>query len=112
MMANPNAFTACGTAPNVQRMESALEIRQLKAFVALVEHRSVTAAAQALGLAQSTVSESLSSLERVVGASLYLRRRGSHDLVLTDAGDALLPHARSLLDAVSAAHIAVAGATS
>ena len=92
-------------------MDSTLEIRQLRAFVALVEQGSVTAAAQSLGLAQSTVSEALSSLERALGAALFLRRRGTHDLVLTDAGDALLPHAREVLDLVNAAHVAVASAT-
>jgi DNA-binding transcriptional LysR family regulator len=92
-------------------MDSTLEIRQLRAFVALVEQGSVTAAAQSLRLAQSTVSEALSSLERTLGAAVFLRRRGTHDLVLTDAGEALLPHAREVLDLVSAVHVAVANAT-
>jgi DNA-binding transcriptional LysR family regulator len=92
-------------------MDSTLEVRQLRAFVALVEQGSVTAAAQSLGLAQSTVSEALSSLERALGAPLFVRRRGTHDLVLTDAGSALLPHARGVLERISAAHVAVAGAT-
>jgi DNA-binding transcriptional LysR family regulator len=89
-------------------MESTLEVRQLKAFVTLVEHRSVTAAAQALGLAQSTMSEALSSLERTMGTPLFLRRRGSHELLLTEAGEALLPHARSVLELIATAHVAVA----
>jgi Bacterial regulatory helix-turn-helix protein, lysR family len=42
---------------------SGLEIRQLRAFVALVDSKRVTAAAEALGLAQSTVSEALAALE-------------------------------------------------
>jgi len=104
-------WTAPAPVDSVRRMESALEIRQLKAFVALVESGSVTAAAQSLGLAQSTVSEALSSLERTVGAAVFLRRRGTHELLLTDAGEALLPHARSVLAMIDAAHVAVAGAT-
>src|SRR5829696_8237986 len=92
-------------------MDPTLETRQLRAFVALVEQGTVTAAAQALGLAQSTVSEALSSLERAVGAAVFLRRRGSHELVLTGAGEALLPHARSVLETLDAARVAVAGAT-
>lgn len=36
-----------------------LELRQLRAFVALVETGSVTAASKALNLAQSTVSEAI-----------------------------------------------------
>jgi DNA-binding transcriptional LysR family regulator len=105
------AWTGPGPAPSVSRMETSVEMRQLKAFVALVERGSVTGAAEKLGLAQSTVSESLSALERAVGASVFVRRRGSHDVVLTDAGHALLPHARAMLDALGAAHVAVANIT-
>jgi DNA-binding transcriptional LysR family regulator len=93
------------------RMESALDVRQLRAFIALIEQGSVTSAAQALGLAQSTVSEALSSLERALGTAVFLRKRGAHELLLTDAGTALLPHARAVLQTIEAAHIAVAGAT-
>jgi len=92
-------------------MDSSVEVRQLRAFVTLVQQGSVTAAAQSLGMAQSTVSEALSSLERAMGTSLFLRRRGSHELVLTDAGNALLPHARSVLQVITEAHVAVAEAT-
>lgn len=92
-------------------MDSTVEVRQLKAFVALVEQRSVTAAAQALGLAQSTMSEALSSLERAMGTALFLRRRGSHELLLTEAGTALLPHARTVLEQIATAHAAVASVT-
>ena len=104
-------WTGSGPASTVSWMETSIEVRQLKAFVALVEQGSVTGAAEKLGLAQSTVSESLSSLERAVGASVFVRRRGSHDVVLTDAGHALLPHARAMLDTLGAAHVAVANVT-
>lgn len=89
-----------------------LEIRLLRAFVALVDRRRVTAAAESLGLAQSTVSEALATLERVLGAPLMLRRRGGHGLELAEAGRALLPHARKILAAVDDAHVAMAAATS
>ena len=91
---------------------SGLEIRQLRAFVALVERKRVTAAAEALGLAQSTVSEALSALERALDTPLILRRRGGHGLELTEAGRALLPHARKILSAVDDAHTAIAAAAS
>lgn len=110
-MVNRIVWTGSAEGPSVRRMDSTLEVRQLRAFVALVEHGSVTAAAQSLGLAQSTVSEALSSLERAMGTALFLRRRGTHDLVLTDAGDALLPHAEEVLATINAAHAAVASAT-
>jgi DNA-binding transcriptional LysR family regulator len=91
---------------------SGLEIRQLRAFVALVDRKRITAAAEALGLAQSTVSEALSALERVLGTPLILRRRGGHGLALTEAGRALLPHARRILSAVDDAHTAITAAAS
>ena len=90
---------------------SGLEVRQVRAFVTLAEQRSLTAAAQILGLAQSTVSESLLALERAVGAQVLSRRRGGHGATLTDAGRALLPHAIRILSAVDGAHAAVAGAS-
>lgn len=91
---------------------SGLEIRQLRAFVALVERQRVTGAARALGLAQSTVSEALSALERILGTPLILRRRGGHGVELTEAGRTLLPHARTILSAVDDAHHAIAATTS
>ena len=91
---------------------SGLEIRQLRAFVALADAKRVTAAAGALGLAQSTVSEALAALERSIGAPLVLRQRGGHGLELTEAGRALLPHARKILAAVNDAHVAMAATTS
>lgn len=84
------------------------EIRQLRAFVTLVELGRVTYAARALTLAQSSVSEALAALERRLGAPLLLRRRGNAEApVLTAAGRALLPHARKVLAAVDEARLAV-----
>jgi DNA-binding transcriptional LysR family regulator len=57
------------------------------------------------------VSEALSSLERALGTAVFLRRRGARELQLTEAGEALVPHARSMLAMLDATHIAVAGAT-
>ncbi len=90
---------------------SGMEVRHLRAFVTLAELGRVTAAAQALRLAQSTVSEAIAALERALGTPVILHRRGSHDLTLTEAGHALLPHARKVLSAVDDAQVAVASAT-
>ncbi len=90
---------------------STLEVRQLRAFLAVVAHGSVSSAALALGLAQSTVSEALAALDRAVGAQTILRRRGAHETTLTDAGKALLPHARRVLQDLDAVHLAIAGVT-
>lgn len=90
---------------------SPVEVRQLRALLAVVEHGSVTAAALALGLAQSTVSEALSSLDRATGTPALLRKRGTQATMLTDAGEALLPHARRVLQEIDAMHRAVARVT-
>jgi DNA-binding transcriptional LysR family regulator len=87
-----------------------LEIRQLRAFIALVENGSITAASQVLGLAQSTVSESIAALEREVGTALIAHKRGSHSVALTEAGRVLLPRGRHVLAAVDKAYVAVAKA--
>lgn len=92
-------------------MDRRLEVRHLRAFVTLAELGRITAAAQALGLAQSTVSEAIAALERTLGAQVILHRRGGHGTVLTGAGQALLPHARTILAAVDDAHVAVARTT-
>jgi DNA-binding transcriptional LysR family regulator len=85
-----------------------LELRQLRAFVALVENGSITAASHALGLAQSTVSEAIAALERELGTALIAHKRGSHSVALTPAGQVLLPRAREVLEAVDKAYVAVA----
>lgn len=89
----------------------ALDARQMRAFVSLVEHGSLSDAARALGVAQSTMSELLAALERALGARVVARGRGARSLRLTDAGQALLPHARAVLSAFEAAHAAVASVT-
>jgi DNA-binding transcriptional LysR family regulator len=87
-----------------------LQLRQVQAFVALVEHGSVTAAAHALGLAQSTVSEAIVALERELGTALIAHKRGSHTVALSPAGKILLPRAREVLAAVEKTYAAAAEA--
>jgi len=82
-----------------------MELRQLGAFVAVVEEGTFTAAAGRLLLVQSAVSASVQALEREVGAPLLTR--GPRRVALTDAGAALLPHARAALDAARDAREAV-----
>ena len=82
------------SAPERTGWAAGLEVRHLRAFVALVDHGSMTAAAQALGMAQSTVSETMAALDRTLGTPAVTRRRGTRGHRLTPAGRALLPHAR------------------
>ena len=73
-----------------------LEVRHCRALVAVYDSGGVGAAARTLGVAQSTVSETLLSLERLLGTPVTLRRTG-RGAVLTTAAEALLPHARALI---------------
>jgi DNA-binding transcriptional LysR family regulator len=72
-----------------------MEIRQLEQFVAVAEERSFTRAARRLGYVQSALSVSIQSLERELKVRLF--DRTTHRVVLTDAGEALLPSARQTL---------------
>jgi DNA-binding transcriptional LysR family regulator len=77
-----------------------VELRDLNYFLACVEHRSVTAAARAIHVAQPTLSHALGRLEREAGVRL-LDRRPRGDLRPTAAGRLLLARAQEALAAVS-----------
>jgi monoterpene epsilon-lactone hydrolase len=81
-----------------------IELRHLRAFVAVAEELNFGRAASRLYLSQPALSRQIRSLERHVGCDLL--RRSTHGVELTLAGDALLDRARELLhgvdDAVSA----------
>jgi len=69
--------------------------RDLEAFVAVVDHGSVNAAAATLFRSQPTLSRQLAALERRIGARLF--RRTTAGMVLTEAGERLEPMARDLV---------------
>lgn len=75
-----------------------METRLLEQFVAVAAEGSVTRAAERLWAAQSTVSAGIASLERSLGVRLF--DRSGRRVVLTTAGEDLLPHARTVLDAL------------
>jgi len=64
-------------------------------FACVVEHKSFTAAAQALGLSKATVSKAVTRLEIQVGAPLF--HRTSRRLALTESGAKLVEHAKAIL---------------
>jgi DNA-binding transcriptional LysR family regulator len=64
-------------------------------FACVVEHKSFTGAANALGLSKATVSKAVTRLETQVGAPLF--HRTSRRLSLTESGAKLVEHARAIL---------------
>lgn len=75
-------------------MSESVELRHLRYFVAVAEELSFRLAAERLGIAQPSLSLQIQALERVVGAALLERRP---QVRLTEAGEALLVHARPVL---------------
>ncbi|MDG4823787.1 LysR family transcriptional regulator [Asanoa sp. WMMD1127] len=84
-----------------------MELAQLRTFEAVLRHRTVTDAAVALGLAPSSVSQQIRTLEAGLGVSLF--ERGPKGMRPTAAGDRLRGWARSLLDQAEQARLAVRG---
>ena len=74
-----------------------LELRHLVALVAVADHGSISRAAIELGYTQSAVSQQVAALERAIGAPVFDRPGGRRPLTLTEAGAALLEHARAVL---------------
>src|SRR4051794_14219340 len=72
-----------------------VEIRHLRAFVAVSEDLNFSRAAARLYLSQPSLSRQIRALERLVGCELL--RRSTHRVELTVAGNALLDRARRLL---------------
>lgn len=71
------------------------ELRQLRYFVAVAEDASFTKAARRLHIAQQSLSQQITVLERVLGAKLL--RRDSRGTRLTEIGSLFLPEARAVL---------------
>jgi DNA-binding transcriptional LysR family regulator len=88
-----------------------LELRHLRAFVTVVEAGGHTRAARSLGVSQSTVSETLISLERALGTELFRKEGKGKGVALTRAGEALLPHARRILALTGELAAELAGVT-
>lgn len=72
-----------------------MDIRQLRYFVKVVELRNITTAAEALFIAQPSLSQHMSNLEAELGVSLLERSvQGTRPTAL---GDLLYRHAKALL---------------
>jgi len=73
-----------------------MELRQIRYLIKVVEHGSYARAAEALGITQSALTQSIAKLESEVGVKLL--HRGRFGVSPTDAGEMLLGRA-ALIDA-------------
>ncbi len=73
----------------------AIELRHLRAFVAVAEELNFSRAAERLFVSQPALSRQIATLERLIGCELF--RRTTRQVELTPSGDTLLVRAQRLL---------------
>ncbi len=72
-----------------------MEIRQLRAFVAIAESGTFTAGALRVHVTQAAISMQIRQLENEIGARVFVR--APRHVILTEAGEQLLRRARHIL---------------
>lgn len=77
-----------------------MELRQLRAFIAVVDEGSFTKAAASLLTSQASVSRAIAALEKAVGAPLI--ERTTRELSLTSTGARIIGHARRVMEEAAA----------
>ncbi|WP_203783243.1 LysR family transcriptional regulator [Paractinoplanes rishiriensis] len=82
-----------------------VQLQQLRYFLAVVETRHFTQAAENVAVSQPTLSKQIHTLEASLGAPLFERVRGA--VTLTAAGETLLPLAQRMVADADAAREAV-----
>lgn len=88
-----------------------MEIRQLRAFVAIAETKTFTAGSKRVHVTQAAISMQISQLEKEIGLPIFIRT--PRQVLLTEAGEVLLVRARRILrehDAAVAQIAELAGA--
>ena len=66
----------------------------IELFLSIVEHNSISKAAEILHFSQSTVSYRLKCLEKELNISLFYRRKGQRTSALTKQGELFIPIAK------------------
>lgn len=84
-----------------------MDIKQLRAFLTVVDTGNITRAAEMLHLVQPAVSRQIKLLEEDLGVEVFVRER--HGMVLTEAGQALVIHARRVMLELDRARAQVTG---
>jgi LysR family nitrogen assimilation transcriptional regulator len=82
-----------------------MELRQLRYFVAIVDHGSLSRAARVLHIVQPALTQQIQLLEEELGAMLL--HRSAQGMQATDAGKVFYEHALAILKQVSDAKSAV-----
>ena len=72
-----------------------MDVRQLRFFLAVVDHNGISRAAEQLRVAQPSLSQAIATFERELGMPLF--HRIGRGLVLSEAGTALVGPARVVL---------------
>lgn len=84
-----------------------LNLRHLRALLAIREHGSITAAADVVSLSQPALTQGLAKLERQFGYTFFERRSGG--MVPTPMGEIVIERARAALDHLSQAAKGLSG---
>ncbi len=79
-----------------------ISLDMLEAFIKVVDHLSVSAAATELGVSKGVISKRVVQLEETIKATLLTR--SSRKIALTPAGEIYVEYARKALAAVNLAH--------
>jgi DNA-binding transcriptional LysR family regulator len=87
--------TILAAAEPLGRKSGEITLHQLRIFWAVARSETLTKAAKQFGMAQPSLSQQLGKLEANIGTLLFHRR--SNEMVLTEAGQFLLPRAESML---------------
>ena len=95
-----------GPPRNLLGCDGPVELRELRAFIAVVEAGGLSAAARQMHVSQPALSQTISSLERRLGVQLLVR--ASTGAQPTEAGMTLLAEARAVLARYDQALAAVA----
>jgi len=73
-----------------------MKIKDLEYFIVTTQSSSISEAAEKLYIAQPSLTKAIQRLEREIGVPLFDRRRDG--VVLTDAGQKILPQARQMVE--------------
>ena len=72
-----------------------IDVRQLRFFLAVVDHGGFSKAAEQLMVAQPSLSQAIATFEKELGIPLF--HRVGRGVVLSEAGQALVGSARTVL---------------